>query len=211
MYFIGLIIGYCISGLIFGFVCQHVAESKGYSTGFAWGFWLGMIGLIVVAVKPDIRQTAPVAYTPMYPSAAPAPEKKWTCTCGAKNGMSLSYCTACRRTRGEANPVRKVACPHCGASNNENNATCFACNRSMKEEPAAPAAVPAAAAPAAAAPAAPATVTPAPSAAEIHEAAELTEKKDLCELLEKLYGLHERGILTDEEYTQKKAQILERM
>lgn len=196
MYFIGLIIGYCISGLIFGFICQHVAESKGYDTGFAWGFWLGMIGLIVVAVKPDIRQTSPVAYTPMYPNAAPAPDKKWTCTCGAKNSMSLSYCTACRRTRGEAKPVRKVSCPHCGASNNESNVLCFACNRSMKEEPAASAAAPAA---------------PAAVADEAPGAAELPAKKDLCELLEKLYDLHERGILTDEEYTQKKAQILERM
>ena len=42
-----------IQGLIWGFVAQVVSENKGYEDGFFWGFFLGIIGLIVVACKPD--------------------------------------------------------------------------------------------------------------------------------------------------------------
>jgi len=52
-YIIGYIIGALIGGLIFGFITKKVGENKGYDNQFWWGFWLGWIGLIVVAVKPD--------------------------------------------------------------------------------------------------------------------------------------------------------------
>ena len=42
-----------IQGLICGFVAQVVSENKGYEDGFFWGFLLGIIGIIVVACKPD--------------------------------------------------------------------------------------------------------------------------------------------------------------
>lgn len=42
-----------IQGLICGFVAQVVSENKGYEDGFFWGFFLGIIGIIVVACKPD--------------------------------------------------------------------------------------------------------------------------------------------------------------
>lgn len=42
-----------IQGLIWGFVAQVVSENKGYEDGFFWGFFLGIIGIIVVACKPD--------------------------------------------------------------------------------------------------------------------------------------------------------------
>ena len=51
-----LIIGGLITGSIFGLITKHINESKGYSGGFAWGFWLTVIGIIVVACKPDNRQ-----------------------------------------------------------------------------------------------------------------------------------------------------------
>lgn len=37
-----------------GAISKHINENKGYVGGFAWGFWLGIIGIIVVACKTDI-------------------------------------------------------------------------------------------------------------------------------------------------------------
>ena len=38
---------------IFGTTTRRMSRSKGYEGGFAWGFFLGVIGIIVVAVRPD--------------------------------------------------------------------------------------------------------------------------------------------------------------
>lgn len=42
-----------IQGLIWGFIAQIISENKGYEDGFFWGFFLEIIGIIVVACKPD--------------------------------------------------------------------------------------------------------------------------------------------------------------
>lgn len=51
------LISILVYSLIFGFASRSVVKSKGYPSnenhGFAWGFWLGWIGLIVCAVKPN--------------------------------------------------------------------------------------------------------------------------------------------------------------
>ena len=52
-YLIGYLIGILIWTVVWGFITKHISESKGYDGGFWWGFWLGLIGLIVVACKPD--------------------------------------------------------------------------------------------------------------------------------------------------------------
>ena len=44
-----------INSLIFGFVTATINQSKGYDGGFAWGFFLGPIGIIVVACKPSLH------------------------------------------------------------------------------------------------------------------------------------------------------------
>ncbi len=49
LYFIGSI----IHGIIFGFITETINEKKGYYGGFAWGFFLGIIGVIVVACKSE--------------------------------------------------------------------------------------------------------------------------------------------------------------
>ena len=50
-----IILGVIINALLWGFITKTISKSKGYKGGFAWGFWLGIIGLIVVACKPDHR------------------------------------------------------------------------------------------------------------------------------------------------------------
>ena len=37
---------------IFGSITRSMNRDKGYDGGFAWGFFLGVIGIIVVAVRP---------------------------------------------------------------------------------------------------------------------------------------------------------------
>lgn len=41
-----------ISGLIFGAITYAMNTSKGYKGGFWWGFFLGIIGIIVIACTP---------------------------------------------------------------------------------------------------------------------------------------------------------------
>ncbi|MDE6678156.1 MAG: hypothetical protein K2K02_03850 [Ruminococcus sp.] len=48
-------LGVIINASIWGLITRAISKSKGYKGGFAWGFWLGIIGLIVVACKPDNR------------------------------------------------------------------------------------------------------------------------------------------------------------
>lgn len=42
-----------VLGFIFGYISRTVAKSKGYANGFWWGFFLGLLGLLVVALRPD--------------------------------------------------------------------------------------------------------------------------------------------------------------
>ena len=46
-------LGYCI---VCGAITKHINESKGYTNGFGWGAWLGIIGIIIVACKPNINK-----------------------------------------------------------------------------------------------------------------------------------------------------------
>ena len=38
--------------IIFGVNTRRMNRDKGYKGGFAWGFFLGVVGLMVVAVRP---------------------------------------------------------------------------------------------------------------------------------------------------------------
>lgn len=37
--------------IVFGAISKRINESKGYYGGFAWGFWLGIIGIVIVACR----------------------------------------------------------------------------------------------------------------------------------------------------------------
>ncbi len=48
-----------VFGVIWGFVVQSVMRNKGYQNLGAWfacGFFLGVIGVIIAATRPDLRQ-----------------------------------------------------------------------------------------------------------------------------------------------------------
>ena len=48
-----IIIGGLFTGLICGFISMAIASSRNMKGGFWWGALLGIIGIIVVAVRPN--------------------------------------------------------------------------------------------------------------------------------------------------------------
>ena len=49
----GYLLGIIIVGCIFGAVTKTMNENKGYYGGFWWGFFLGWIGIVVIACKKE--------------------------------------------------------------------------------------------------------------------------------------------------------------
>ncbi len=47
-----IIIGFAGEAVGMGFITRAINNGKGRGGGFAWGFWLGLIGIIVVACRP---------------------------------------------------------------------------------------------------------------------------------------------------------------
>ena len=50
---IGYVIGVIIVSIICGLICKAIASNRGMDGGFWWGFFLWIIGIIVVAVRPN--------------------------------------------------------------------------------------------------------------------------------------------------------------
>ena len=44
--------------IVFGLICRAISNGRGMKGGFWWGFLLGIIGVIVVAVRPNDKQEA---------------------------------------------------------------------------------------------------------------------------------------------------------
>ena len=162
---IGYIIGGLISAVVFGFITKHINESKGYEGGFAWGFWLNIIGIIVVACKPDNRAYTPISShnsNDLSPLAQEARERSiladggWKCTCGRVNYHYVSTCWCGRNQSG------------------------VIYNKTFEEH-------------------------------KNPETEQLPQNNDNIALIKQLAELHSQGILTDEEFDTKKAEILAKM
>lgn len=193
---VGIMLVYAIQGIIFGAITRYVAQSKGYDGGFWWGFFLGIIGLLVVGFRPN-QTTQPAAVTNsaywdnLQGNGNPPDTRHamWRCVCGTENPVTLSYCTRCRRTRKEADTGTREKCPHCGAMNRSNNDTCFACGKPIHAEK-----------------------QLVPQEPQPVQAAMPTQtQQEALSLLESLSALHQQGILTDDEFAEKKKQILSRI
>ena len=191
---------------VLGAIANSIASKKGYDHGFAWGFWLGVIGIIVCAVRED-RSYYKSSSSDDYwnrvrnGSAAPAPTG-WTCKCGATNPISVDYCLSCRRSKAESEKAKQtVKCPHCGANNDPGNVTCFACGKPMKEEPR----------PIAAPSYTPIQPTVTLDKAAPSEPAVSKDPENALALIERLGKLHDAGMLTDEEYSEKKKELLKKV
>ncbi len=109
-------IGICVA---LGFLGRKIVRDKGYpdnmNHGFAWCFWLGLIGLIVVALKqpyvdPNLTYNPyNLGQNPQYPTGAPQqyqPQQPypqqypWQCpSCGAQNAPDAGFCAHCGARR----------------------------------------------------------------------------------------------------------------
>ncbi len=49
---VGYLIGVLVVSIIFGFVTKAINNNRGREGGFWWGFWLWIIGVIIVALRP---------------------------------------------------------------------------------------------------------------------------------------------------------------
>ncbi len=70
--------------VIFGFITSSMNEEKGYSSGFAWGFFLGVIGIIIIAIRPFKPENNENAYTDNNGNISELQNRH------------LSYCLSCR-------------------------------------------------------------------------------------------------------------------
>ena len=88
---------------IFGAITKAINENKGYYGGFAWGFWLGWIGIIVVACRQPayyyqipkesiIRPVGNTSNEPTFHPDMPVPENAWKCSCGRHHPQYVSSC-----------------------------------------------------------------------------------------------------------------------
>ncbi len=121
------VLGILIWGLIWGVVTRSVSSSKGYNDGFAWGFFLGIIGLIVVACRPDNRSNYSYRAGTIVCTA-----------CGATNSSSSFHCQNCGAKLAPATLAQKTGkegqwrCK-CGAQNYSYETTCHRCGEKKSE------------------------------------------------------------------------------
>lgn len=109
-----------VVGCIWGAVTYAVAKSRGYtgSLNFWLGFLLGLIGLVIVLLRPDKR--AELGYYPPAGQLNGYQGRAWFCTrCGVQNagtntcvacGEQFWFCSMC----GTPNSYQTTACGRCG-------------------------------------------------------------------------------------------------
>ena len=180
-FYIILIVVNIIVACIFGAITKSINERKGYYGGFAWGFWLGWIGIIVVACRSDCYYTPTESIIVPKDKIATAhrandpyvfSDGSWQCRCGRRNAGYVSTCA-------------------CGINKHQLKAQIAAPQPQAVVTPAAPAPV----------------ATAQPVAATT--GAPVDEEKNIL-LLKEYKKLLDDGIITQEEFDAKKKSILSR-
>lgn len=104
---------------ILGAISKTVNEKNGYFGGFAWGFWLGIIGIIVVAVRqPPFYHSSESIIIPEHGKKLPASAiseedapNGWHCRCGRYNAQYVSSCVCGISKREAMSPQPEVVEP----------------------------------------------------------------------------------------------------
>ena len=108
------LLAWLIPACICGAVSRYISKNKGYEGGFAWGFFLGLIGIVVVASKRDLTYGDPIQ-----------PMGRWFCArCNAANADTANFCGNC----GETRPNHWI-CQGCSAGNPLSGRFCQKCGR----------------------------------------------------------------------------------
>lgn len=157
-------LGLCIAlPCIFGTITRTINENKGYDGGFAWGFWLGWIGIIVVACREPAPVYYPAPSSRNYNQPASSAPGGWRCTCGRFHSGYVTSCACGQSKQNVLNPAKPAV-------------------------PVQKQAIPA-----------PAPAAPAPA-----------DESKTIEALKEYKDLLDSGIITQEEFEQKKKALLSR-
>lgn len=97
-----------VMACVFGTITKRMNEEKGYYGGFAWGFWLGVIGIIVVACRQPAPSYRNISDEKLRSLANQEDEQRilrnggWKCYfCNRVNPEYMTSCT-CGRTAKES-------------------------------------------------------------------------------------------------------------
>lgn len=192
-----------------GLICRAIVSSKGYDEsdnhGFAWGFWLNIIGMIVCIAKPSVLNSDYYANRNSANQAGgidnqPASDSfEWKCkSCGSMNDKNAIECRNCGALKNSFGSIQKNedtwVC-NCGARNPYSFSICQKCGKSngditSNDTKVVPISMPEIK---------PIVLTPEKPKTDLSQA-----KKELVELKSML----DEGLITEEEFTAKKKQIL---
>lgn len=108
-YFIGYCVVVIIVSCIFGAITKNINENKGYDGGFAWGFFLGIIGIVVVACRSDATKSSYVSDRVSRLEAVSRGEssvqRSWQC--GFCRRMNADYMTTCECGKTKAESMQR--------------------------------------------------------------------------------------------------------
>ena len=104
------IMGSLVCAVVCGIITAKINESKGYDGGFLWGFFLGVIGIIIVAVRSDNHNyynnmgSGSDEYSQRLSAAANSSNSYWKCRqCGRSNADYVTTCV-CGSPKGYVPP-----------------------------------------------------------------------------------------------------------
>ena len=172
------VLGILIWGLIWGVVTRSVSSSKGYNDGFAWGFFLGIIGLIVVACRPNKTSSSNSnSFSNNYQYYYGSQYIAYCGNCGFPNRSDSVFCLQCgsKLPQSSTNIGDKWKCK-CGKIHYNYETSCPRCGEKKSKA----------------------------SSKSMTEAS----SKSMTEQLEELKKLQEQGLITEADFDAKKKQIL---
>ena len=212
-----------IEACIFGAITKAINENKGYDGGFWWGFFLGVIGIIVVAVRQPYYTVGYIASRDSFYVAkktaekpidmdAPVPEGGWRCMCGRVHEAYESSCSCGQSKRSVLSntptpidsepPKIPVTKPQdwtctCGKEHPSYETSCI-CGKTKYEVLTANIVLP--------------DPIPEPEPAAVPEPEPIptpTNEDECIEVLRKYKSLLDDGVITQEDYNAKKKQLLD--
>ena len=207
-YYIAYIVISLISGVIFGCITKSINEKKGRDGGFAWGFWLGVIGIIVVACRPAIEYDDGQSY---YRNPQQMSSGGWQCSCGRTHSAYETSCVCGGSKRNAPVVIQPPAAPAqpqawictCGRHHAPYESSC-ACGKLRSMVLGAPNV-------GRPIPTAPPAVMPGEHSKQdftSSKPAAAPNENDNIQTLRKYKSLLDEGVITQEEYDAKKKELL---
>lgn len=128
---VGIVVGFALLGLVWAFISAKIWQNKGgsFGVGFALGFFLGVIGLLIVALRQPSGSREPVLMSapppppagppagtgavPPGPGRPPGAKRKLDCNNCGRRMREEGGVTVVGGTPGAAPPIVKLRCDNC--------------------------------------------------------------------------------------------------